>query len=66
VSRTGNEVGLTEADLDALDPDDRTRRIARASQKLQAAGAHYVIECAADLPPVIEQIEARLARSERP
>jgi phosphonoacetaldehyde hydrolase len=33
---------------------------------LQAAGAHYVIDSVADLMPVVYDIDARLARGERP
>ncbi len=32
----------------------------------EAAGAHYVIDSVADLPQVLEDIERRLQRGERP
>ena len=35
-------------------------------QRLAAAGAHYVIDGVADLLPVVDLIEGRLARGERP
>lgn len=41
-----------------------TRR-ERAAGKLYAAGAHYVVDTA-DLPEVIADINARLAKGERP
>ena len=34
--------------------------------KLERAGAHYVIDSVADLMPVVHEIEGRLARGERP
>ena len=42
-----------------------TRR-ERAAGKLYAAGAHYVVDTLADLPEVITDINARLAKGERP
>ena len=42
------------------------RRRAQAVQRLTAAGAHYVIDSVADLLPVLDLIEGRLARGERP
>ncbi len=50
VTRTGNLVGLTEAELNALAPDEQARRIAAAREQLLAAGAHCVVDSFADLP----------------
>lgn len=55
VTRTGNLVGLTEAELDALAPDERAQRIVQAGERLLAAGAHCVVDSFADLPHVIAQ-----------
>ncbi|MBN1345230.1 MAG: phosphonoacetaldehyde hydrolase, partial [Phycisphaerae bacterium] len=44
LSKTGNEVGLTAAEIDALSPDVRQRKLARADMNLRQAGAHFVIE----------------------
>ena len=38
----------------------------KAAGRLAGAGAHYVIDSVADLLPVIQAIEGRLARGERP
>ena len=66
ITRTGNEMGLTLADLNALDPGERSRRIQAIDDRFKAAGAHYTLETAADLLPVIDQINQRLARGEQP
>ncbi|WP_255490711.1 phosphonoacetaldehyde hydrolase [Duganella sp. CY15W] len=66
VALSGNEVGLTEQELAALPAHERARCAAVAADKLLAAGAHYVIGSIAELPQVIEQIEARLQQGERP
>lgn len=66
VARTGNETGLTQAELAALSPGDREAVVTRARNRLAAAGAHYVIESAAACEEVLDEIEARRARGERP
>jgi phosphonoacetaldehyde hydrolase len=66
VSVTGNEVGLSAADWEALAEGERARLAAKACEKLRAAGAHYVVESVALLEPVLEEIDARLAAGERP
>jgi phosphonoacetaldehyde hydrolase len=66
ISRTGNYVGLTEDELEALPADERGARIEAAAAELRACGAHYVVESIADLEPALDDIERRLARGERP
>ena len=56
VAASGNGVGLSAAELAALDPADRTARIARARAGLEAAGAHVVIDTVADLPAALAQL----------
>jgi len=53
VTRTGNLVGLTEAEWNVLTPAEQKRRIAEASKQLLAAGAHSVVDSFADLPDII-------------
>lgn len=66
VTETGNEMGLSEAELNALPAEQREQLGRLAGQRLMQAGAHYVIEGVAQLMPVIEQINSKLARGERP
>ncbi|HTR06111.1 MAG TPA: phosphonoacetaldehyde hydrolase [Paraburkholderia sp.] len=66
VAVSGNAFGLTEAEVHALAPDEFARRREAAVERLRAAGAHYVIDSVADLLPVVNEIDARLARGERP
>lgn len=66
VAVSGNSFGLSLAETIALAPEDFARRRARAQNILYSAGAHYVIDSAADLMAVVAQIEGRLARGERP
>ncbi|HLK63390.1 MAG TPA: phosphonoacetaldehyde hydrolase [Bryobacteraceae bacterium] len=66
VSLTGNEVGMSAADVAALTDEERTRRAKTAGNTLRNAGAHYVVESVADLDPVLASIGERLAAGERP
>ena len=67
VARSGNELGLSLAEADALQrdaPAEYAARMAAARARFEGAGAHFVIDSVADLLPVIDEIEARLARGE--
>jgi phosphonoacetaldehyde hydrolase len=61
ISVSGNEIGLSLDDWRALHAAQQQERLAVARQHLEAAGAHFVIDSIADLMPVIDAIEARLA-----
>jgi phosphonoacetaldehyde hydrolase len=66
VALTGNAAGLSAAELAALEPAERERVREEAYETLRAAGAHRVIDGIADLLPVLEEIDERAARGERP
>lgn len=66
VAVTGNVFGLSLADTKALSPADFAARRATATAKLKGAGAHYVIDSAAELIAVVDDVERRLAAGERP
>jgi phosphonoacetaldehyde hydrolase len=66
LSLSGNEVGLSQAEIAALAPAALELRRGQAVAKLTRFGAHYVIDSVADLPAVLDAIDARLARGERP
>ena len=55
ISETGNEVGLTEAQLDQLPPGERRQRVAMAETRLVAAGATTVLRSVAELPAWLEE-----------
>lgn len=66
VAATGNEVGLAVAEYTSL-PAAEQRWLAKiATDKLRAAGAHYVVDSIADIMPVLDKIEERLAAGEKP
>ena len=66
VAMTGNAVGLTAAELSALPEEERAVLRHKAGAELLRAGAHVVVDSIADLLPVVDSIEGRLARGERP
>jgi phosphonoacetaldehyde hydrolase len=63
---TGNNPGLTAEELARLPPDQRSELRRAASEPLLRAGAHLVIDSIAELPWLVEHIEARLEAGEKP
>ncbi len=66
VTRTGNGVGLSVAELESLTADEAAAKCDAAAAKLNAAGAHFIVETVADLQPILEDIERRLSAGELP
>ena len=66
ITRTGNEVGLSNAEFEALSDADRSARERAASHRLREAGAHYIAASVAECDPFLLEIERRLASGERP
>ena len=66
VTKSGNEVGLSREEAESASEETLRPLISVAEAKLANAGAHYVVESVADVPPLLDLIEARIARGERP
>lgn len=66
ITRTGNEVGLTEDEWHALSREKRDTAALVARQRLTDAGAHFVAPSVAECEALLDEIDARLARGERP
>lgn len=66
VTLTGNLLGKTRSEVDALSPQQRARIHAQIGEQLLAAGAHLVIEGIWDLPHAVQQIEERLLDGDTP
>jgi phosphonoacetaldehyde hydrolase len=66
LTKTGNEMGLTEEQVAALEPEARAARLSRACERMLEAGAHYVTESIGDVPAVLDEISGRLSGGERP
>nr|WP_300309160.1 phosphonoacetaldehyde hydrolase [Halomonas sp.] len=63
---SGNTMGLDYHAFEQLSEEELTVRRDHVREQLAPAGAHYFIDTIADLPEVIEDIQARLARGETP
>lgn len=67
VSRYSNYMNINTLDEEAsLSTEEIERRHNQSREMLQKAGAHYVIDSIADIEDVITDINARLARGEKP
>lgn len=66
VALSGNATGLSREELASLGPAQVATYRANATRQLTRAGAHYVIDSAADLPTIIDAIDGRLLRGECP
>ena len=54
------------AHAESLSDEEMVRRLDHTNEILQKAGAHYIIDSLTDIEPVIEDVNRRLARGERP
>lgn len=66
LAKTGNEMGLTLEQINALEPEVRQRKLDRAYKRMYQTGAHYVVDSIAEVSPLLDQINERLRRGERP
>lgn len=66
ITRTGNCVGLSAEEAQALSAEELRERCESAAARLKTAGAHDVLESVADLPELLATIEQRLRQGELP
>jgi phosphonoacetaldehyde hydrolase len=60
IAGTGNRIGLPLKEFLALREPEKESRLAAARAELQNAGAHYVVDSLAQVPEVLDDIDARL------
>lgn len=66
VAATGNMIGLSAREFQALSASEREARLGAARARLQQAGAHYVVDSVAEVDAVLDNIEARLKSAQKP
>ena len=67
IARYSNYMNIdTLEQAESLPESEINRRLAQTREILRKAGAHYVIDDFAQLPDVVDDVNARLARGERP
>ena len=63
---SGNEIGMPLKDWKKLPTAEQARLRQGAYTRMYQSGAHYVVDTISDIMPCLDDIEARLARGERP
>ena len=67
VARYSNYMNINTLEEEAtLSKQELQHRLEKTREILRKAGAHYVIDSLTDIEAVIEDVNARLARGERP
>ena len=66
VTSSSSEVGLTTEQFANLEAEARRRILDQATTRLRNAGAHEVIETIAEVPALVDRINQRIKRGERP
>ncbi len=63
---SGNEVGLTEDEMEKTNKDEIRRLQLMAQQKMKKAGAHYIANDISECEDIIYEIGQRISKGERP
>jgi phosphonoacetaldehyde hydrolase len=66
VVETGNEMGVSAQELQAMPAEECASKATRARARLRDAGADFLIDGVTALDPVLDKINALLAKGERP
>ena len=66
ISRTGNELGLSEEEAAVLTDAELEPRLCAIEDRMRQRGVHFVARSVGDCLPILEEIDVRLARGEHP
>ena len=66
LSATGNEIGLSLSDWQALAPEERSLREGHAARRLMDAGAHFVAPALSGCTEILADLERRIAAGDKP
>jgi phosphonoacetaldehyde hydrolase len=66
LTQSGNELGLSREQADALAPHDLAQRLGTIEKRYRKAGAHYVVKGIWECIDVVEAINQRLADGQHP
>ncbi len=66
LAKTGNEMGMTEKEIEQLNPEIRQAKLTKAYSRMAQAGAHYMVDSIADVLPILDDINERLSKGETP
>lgn len=66
VAKTGNEIGLSQREVESLPPEDIDQRLSEAYDRLRQCGAHFVVDGIYNVPECLDEIQRRLSAGEKP
>ncbi len=66
LAKTGNEIGLTQAEIEELPEDELQIKLDRAYRRMQGAGAHFIVDGIWGVPEIVDEINNRLKMGEKP
>jgi phosphonoacetaldehyde hydrolase len=66
ITATGNEIGVSQREWEALSSQERAAQKRSAARKLTDAGAHYTAPSLPDCTELLNDIERRIAAGEKP
>ncbi|PKN43075.1 MAG: phosphonoacetaldehyde hydrolase [Deltaproteobacteria bacterium HGW-Deltaproteobacteria-18] len=66
VTTSGNEMGLTHEEVQALDATELANRVRYIRKRMESVGAHFVIDDISGLVSVVEEINQLMAEGLRP
>jgi phosphonoacetaldehyde hydrolase len=66
LAKTGNELGLSEKEIETLLADELQRRLETAYKRMYEAGAHYVVDGIWACDRIFDEINDRLSSGEKP
>jgi phosphonoacetaldehyde hydrolase len=66
VVECGNEIGLNDSEIVQLPTAELEERLNAGHKHLRYAGAHYTVDSLSEVPALIDVINERLVRGERP
>jgi phosphonoacetaldehyde hydrolase len=66
VSRSGNELGMSQTELERTEPSELTARLTAIERRFIDLGVDFVIASVADLPQVLLEVERRITAGKLP
>jgi phosphonoacetaldehyde hydrolase len=66
LARSGNEIGLSLSEIEKLHQHEFHTMLDKAYRRMASAGAHFVVDSIADIPPILDKIDERLKAGDKP
>jgi len=66
LAKSGNEIGKDEKEIVKMDRAELTKLLSGAYDRMYTAGADFVVDTIAEVPPVLDEIKWKLERNSKP